>query len=480
MIADFNMKIHIKTLARMMFAAVVLFISPAPSRAQDLPAAGGQTQEAKDLEIDKEHMRKIYDAIQAYKKKSGDLPAWLSDLYPEFLSDPAVLMSPVELRTGRSALWSFKEPKMKTSYIYEFSDGDSGTPGENGKHYTFKEKKMIQMEEYGPVVPILRCHLYGRVLNLCYSGDIYQSETFWENDPATRVLMAKLGPGPGPRDAMKMRLTVRAAANNQPVPGADVQTSKLMAMSLLLPPRDLKTDAGGQCEINLAAKNPKALALRIAAAGYITMQTEWTHGEVPSEWTANLQKGTPIGGVVRDPAGKPIGGVTIALSTIQHNADGGFVEIDLGAVTTDEAGKWTNFNLPPDFKSITLDLSQSEFRPVQYNLAASQTAGPEEVSKASLLAVEAALVMKPAFAIAGVVADAAGKPIAGAKVSFQQWAEAPNNRATNTDVAGRFKFSILTAGEGTVSVAADGFLAQTNTVSFDDNSKPLAFKLTVK
>jgi len=304
-------------------------------------------------------------------------------------------MSPVELRTHRSVLWGYHDPKMRTSYVYEFSKGDSLTPGENGQDYTFKEKKIIQMEEYGPVVPILRCHLSRRVLNLSYAGDIYETELYWEKDPKTRELMAKLGPGPGPRDAPRMRLLVRDAANNQPIPEASVQTSKLIAMLLPLPPRNLKADTNGQCEVNLAAKEQPALALSIAAPGYVTQQIEWTHGDIPSEWTAKLLKGAAVGGVVRDPAGKPISGVSVTLTTIQRNSAGEFAELEAGTVMTDAAGRWTNRSAPPVFKTLTLDLRHPDFCPAQYNAGASESLVPGEISKADLLGLQAVMVMKP-------------------------------------------------------------------------------------
>jgi uncharacterized GH25 family protein len=462
----------------LLFTAFVLLIFSPHVRAQDSQAAAGQSLDDQELAIDKQHLRKIYDAIQAYKKKNGDLPSWLSDLFPEFLSDPNVLMSPVELRTGQSQLWGYPDPKMRTSYTYEFSQATANTRDEQGKELTLKEKKMIQMQEYGPVIPLLRCHLHSRVLNMSYSGDIYQTALFWESDASTRELMAKLGPGPGPKDAKRMRVTVLDADTGKPLKEADIETSKMIAMSLPLPPRESKTDANGQCEINLVSKNQETLALRVGRAGYVTSLTEWSKGEMPGEWTVKLQKGAPIGGVVRDPGGKPIRGVSVSVTTIQRNQSGDFTELEADAVTTDASGKWTTESLPTGFKSLTLNLSHADFRPAMYNMAASESVAPGEVSKADLVGLEAVLVMKPGITIGGVVADAAGKPLAGAQVFFQQSVEEPKERLTSTDAAGRFTFRIMEVGQGTISVTAQGFASQSSPVSFDDDMKPVDFKLT--
>ncbi len=471
-------KIIVGATRAFLFAAIAFFVFHPHVRAQDSQAAGGQSLEERELDIDKQHLRKIYDAIQAYKKKNGGLPNWLSDLFPDFLSDPNILMSPVELRTGQSQLWGYPDPKMRTSYTYEFSEATANTRDEQGKELTLKEKKMIQMQEYGPVIPLLRCHLHSRVLNMSYSGDIYQTALFWETDPSTLELMAKLGPGPGPKDAKKMRVTVLDADSGKPLKEAAVETSKMIAMSLSLPPRDLKTEANGQCEINLVSKNQQTLALRVGRAGYITSLTEWNNGVMPAEWTVKLKKGAAIGGVVHGPDGKPILGATVSVSTIQRNQAGNYTGLEADAVTTDAAGKWTTESLPTDFKSLTLNVSHPDFRPVMYNMAASDSVAPGEVSKADLLGLEAVLVMRPGISIEGVVSDATGKPLAGAEVSFQQFVEEPKERLTTTDAAGRFKFAIMAAGEGTLSVAAKGFSPQSKTVTFEDDMKPVDIKLT--
>jgi hypothetical protein len=159
----------------------------------------------RDREIDKAQLLKIYDAIQAYRQKHGQLPGWLADLFPEFLSDPAILVSPAEPRRGAPQTWGYGEPKMHCSYIYEFSQAEAGGRRDQGTKLTMRQWKEIQMEEFGPVIPLLRCHVYDRVLNVSYSGDYYETALFWEQDTNTFALMQKLGPGPGARDGLELR-----------------------------------------------------------------------------------------------------------------------------------------------------------------------------------------------------------------------------------------------------------------------------------
>jgi hypothetical protein len=143
-------------------------------------------EDARNKATDKEHMTQIWKAIMEYKKAKGALPDYLSDLVPEFLPDKDVLISP----TVPSGLRRKGDPRLQVSYSYEFrADLMSG-----GKR-TFREAKEEQMEKFGEAVPILRCFAHGKVMNLTYSGDYFESNLFWEVSPAAQELARKLNGG---------------------------------------------------------------------------------------------------------------------------------------------------------------------------------------------------------------------------------------------------------------------------------------------
>src|SRR5262245_11733704 len=133
--------------ARPLFSHTVLLLVLTgvihPSR---LPAQLATT--SAEREIDRQHMHQIYNALQAYKKQHGRLPAGLSDLVPDFISDPAVFVSPVEVRTGQSRMFAYGDPKLKTSYIYEFcgAPAPSGGIRDASQPATMREWKTLQME----------------------------------------------------------------------------------------------------------------------------------------------------------------------------------------------------------------------------------------------------------------------------------------------------------------------------------------------
>ena len=149
----------------------------------DMPNA---EEEARNKATDKDHMLQIWKAIMAYKKTKGTIPDYLSDLVPDFLPDQNVLMSP----TKPSGMHAKGDPRWQVSYSYEFSALPMGGSGQ-----TFREAKEAQMEKFGEAVPILRCFAHGKVMNLAYSGDYFESNLSWEDAPVAQELAKKLKAG---------------------------------------------------------------------------------------------------------------------------------------------------------------------------------------------------------------------------------------------------------------------------------------------
>src|SRR6059036_3531719 len=80
--------------------AIAPFIS-SPSFAQtNSPDATELATEEKDACA--RNLNKIYEAIQAFQTDHRDLPIWLSDLVPQYISDTNLLVCPVCARTGKT------------------------------------------------------------------------------------------------------------------------------------------------------------------------------------------------------------------------------------------------------------------------------------------------------------------------------------------------------------------------------------------
>src|SRR5947209_13961104 len=75
------------------------------------------------------HLEAIGRALEAYQKEKKELPPHLSDLYPQYLTDKALLHCPADPTAGEPGLEeSPKDPNLPTSYLYEMSL-EKGAPG---------------------------------------------------------------------------------------------------------------------------------------------------------------------------------------------------------------------------------------------------------------------------------------------------------------------------------------------------------------
>jgi hypothetical protein len=150
--------------------------------AASLSGAGLAAEQAdKDREACKENLRRIHEAIQQYRRDHKDIPNWLSDLVPKYLEDTNAIVCPITVRTGQNHPYqNVADPVDNRAYIYEFCPRPMGTIWGGGER-TMREFKRRQMGIVGGDVPIVRCHLHKPVLNLAFSGRIYDSPVEWEN-----------------------------------------------------------------------------------------------------------------------------------------------------------------------------------------------------------------------------------------------------------------------------------------------------------
>src|SRR5215469_2682448 len=164
-------------------AVMALLATTALSKAAALqsdPAALTPGLAAEEKEACTRNLKVIYDAIQAYQFDHKDLPNWLSDLVPDYIFDPRVLICPVCRRTGRTESPPLADPKLACSYIFEFSPVPVGPtlPGE--PTHTRREWRRRQMGLIGSAVPLVRCRHHNPMLNLGFNGTVYESPAQWE------------------------------------------------------------------------------------------------------------------------------------------------------------------------------------------------------------------------------------------------------------------------------------------------------------
>jgi hypothetical protein len=119
------------------------------------------------------NLRTVYTAIKEYEKDRGELPDWLSDLVPDYLSKEMLLCPHNPVHNNRNS----PDPEMPCSYIYEFSVSRLGG---KFKGMTSRELKTAQMGLFGDVVPLVRCRMHGEMwLALAVDARAYWSPIRW-------------------------------------------------------------------------------------------------------------------------------------------------------------------------------------------------------------------------------------------------------------------------------------------------------------
>ena len=147
--------------------------SETPTVAQPTNQTRPLTQEQqKNIEICRQNLLVISEAIHAYQKEYGDLPEWLSDLHPKYLPDANILICLADTNGGKAGYPLNVDPKMSVSYGYEF-------------HPEYRTYKSRQRLVYGDDMPLVRCRHHAnddfQCLNLSLSSKIYESTDVWES-----------------------------------------------------------------------------------------------------------------------------------------------------------------------------------------------------------------------------------------------------------------------------------------------------------
>ena len=129
------------------------------------------------------NLEKIGTAIEAYRAHHHDVPNWLSDLVPKYLSDTNALICPVTTRTSLQSAFDMLDANVFSSYLYEFTPTDIPAVVKGawpGPTMTMRQWKRQQMKLAGSEVPLVRCLLHEPALNLSIGGKVYSSPVYWE------------------------------------------------------------------------------------------------------------------------------------------------------------------------------------------------------------------------------------------------------------------------------------------------------------
>jgi thiol-disulfide isomerase/thioredoxin len=371
-----------------------------------------------DLETDRGHFQRIRGAIEAYRKDhDGRWPDWLSDLFPGYLTDRRVLLCPAAERRGEAQLYGNDDPKIPTSYIYEFNSRPA-----SGFHVservTMKDWKTKQMDVFGGAVPIVRCLNHEQALNLAVCGEIFTSALFWETDANTLALMERLGvKAQGGTGERAMRLEVIGIDDEKPVQGARVGIV-VRGPAGYLPAWEVVADGDGRCELRLADAGVRELRLEVTHKDYVTQVLRWEDEalRLPDAVRVAMERGVAVGGRVADAAGKPIPGVEVKLYAGYRPRAGiegsSSFQPTIPVAHTDKRGEWRVPGVSPGIVRGYVAYSHPAFRRLQTGLGPAEQAAAPGAGIGALTNQSLVAVLRPRARVNVEAVDAeTGRPI---------------------------------------------------------------------
>jgi RNA polymerase sigma factor (sigma-70 family) len=268
--------------------------------------------------------------------------------------------------------------------------------------------------------------------------------------------------------ASQMAFQLLDAETGQPIPHA-----KLFLIYLFEDMREKAvkavTDADGRAGVDMPQAPYVGLNLFVTADCHVPKVMTWgfQHAMPPAEYTMKLDRGVTIGGVVVDEAGQPVADATISVDN--PGIDMSLAEnIDFGpdaTTLTDAAGHWSCNMIPESFEQVSMTVTHPK------HAESHATVRPSAADATNIV-----ITMKAGFAVAGIVQDPNGNPVAGAKVRevrMNSWGE----HSERTDDTGAFEFQSMRPGELTLAVQANGFAPAVQTLTVTDAVSGLRFPL---
>ena len=233
-----------------------------------------------------------------------------------------------------------------------------------------------------------------------------------------------------------------------------------------------ETDGAGRFVVNLP-KPPKRFDVSIKQPGFGPYWAEWdssSHPQpVPATFTAKLDGGWTVGGVVIDAEGKPVEGATIRLMINYKKRPGDFDELGVGGgPKTDAEGRWSFACVPVSKREVFVSINHPDYEPNRRPLTR------EEFGIERRDPPTARIVLKRGLKVTGRVTDESGKPISGAKV----WTKFLNDlrRATTGD-DGTYSLVGCEPRMTRIVVSAPGKARDFREVRVDPDMEPVDFAM---
>jgi protocatechuate 3,4-dioxygenase beta subunit len=232
------------------------------------------------------------------------------------------------------------------------------------------------------------------------------------------------------------------------------------------------TDVDGRLVVELP-RAPTHFDMYITTPGYGPYWAGWSsesHAQpIPSRFTAELEAGWSVGGIVVDANGKPVEGVTVSPNIEFKKRPGEFRQMGIGTrLKTDAAGKWRFDSVPVSMGEVFVEIDRPGFRPGRRSLTRGEFGierGREPVAK---------VVLDRGLTVTGRVTDEAGKPIAGALVRTKFLNDI---REAKTAGDGVYRLTGCEPRAARIVVSAKGRATDMKELSIDSETGPVDFQM---
>ena len=235
-------------------------------------------------------------------------------------------------------------------------------------------------------------------------------------------------------------------------------------------------DSAGVIRLPFPPQQTVSYSLLVRAPGRIPLLLQGAKsdaGDFAREQEAKLERGVRIGGIVNDPAGRPIAGAEVLIHKVTSNGPREFTRLDYDTARTSADGKWVSESVPAGAGALAFDVSHPEFRAMLFQ-GGTNDSKAGLVSESDLVAGKAVMVLPAALRVAGTVTGGNGQVIKGVEI---QRVDTSRPVPIPCDDSGKFSFAVPQPGEVTLMVQAKGFKPKLLPVSVEPEMKPLDVRL---
>jgi thiol-disulfide isomerase/thioredoxin/protocatechuate 3,4-dioxygenase beta subunit len=196
---------------------------------------------------------------------------------------------------------------------------------------------------------------------------------------------------------------------------------------------------------------------------HISWRGEQRPLQLPASKDLRLERGTAIGGIVKDEAGHPIPGAGVDVLLPATESDRTNYYFSLGTARTDAQGRWRIDGAPRELGGISATVTHPRYR-------RGYAAASHDLNSVS--------VLKKGISVPGRVVDASGRPIKGAKavMGHDKWGTNPPTGTSNE--RGEFTLENCDAGATIITVHADGLSPQIQEVHVEERTAPVEVRMT--